>query len=280
MLEPRPLQKNAQRSKSSYLNQQLKKKPKFKLSYKLGEILFTLAQQASAADKQKLQKLNLIRSKISAFKSHIARFSSEIDNTLAEADIPKTERTVFYPIFPGDTELPLVRRETQLNKNIMNRLGAVDEPNEGTIRWLQKRIEELQKRESADKARQEKTKNIQSRISKIGTDLERIRKEIAQIEGPERKRIAVAHQERMRSYVAYFENLVREQQTLEELYAPVSDRLTGESATTQERALEFSIRWEADLENWLERGKRSVRSAKGHPISHLRRSLLKLQLAY
>ena len=66
----------------------------------------TLAQQASASDKQKLQKLNLIRSKISAFKSHITRFSSEIDNTLAEVDIPKAERTLFYPAFPGDTELP------------------------------------------------------------------------------------------------------------------------------------------------------------------------------
>ena len=58
----------------------------------------------------------------------------------------------------------------------------------------------------------------------------------------------------MKAYVAYFENLEREQQTLEELYAPVSDRLTSESASAQERALEFSIRWEADLENWLARG--------------------------
>ena len=214
----------------------------------------TLAQQAAAADKQKLQKINLIRSKINVFKSHIARFSSELDNTLAEADIPQAERTVFYPVFPGDTELPLARRETKLNKSLTNRLGAVDEPNEGTIHWLQKRIEELLKRETADKARQEKTKNIQSRICKIGTDLESIRKEIAQIEGPERERIAAAQQERMRAYIAYFENLEHERQTLEELYAPVSDRLTGDSATSQERALEFSIRWEVDLENWLERG--------------------------
>jgi len=110
------------------------------------------------------------------------------------------------------------------------------------------------KRESADKARQERIKAIQTRIAAIDTETERIQKEIAQIEGPEKERIAAARQEMRVSYTAYFENLKREQQTLEELYAPVTAKLKSETSSPQEQDLEFSIRWQADLDKWLERG--------------------------
>ena len=78
--------------------------------------------------------------------------------------------------------------------------------------------------------------------------------EIAQIEGPEKERIAAVRQERLNDYAAYFENLRKEQDALEELYAPVSARLGAESAAEQEQELRFSIRWEANLDNWVDRG--------------------------
>ena len=65
--------------------------------------------------------------------------------------------------------------------------------------------------------------------------------------------MAAARQERLDAYIAFFKNLKQEQQTLEKLYAPVKTRLTHESASAQEQALEFSIRWEADLKTWLKR---------------------------
>ena len=95
---------------------------------------------------------------------------------------------------------------------------------------------------------------IQTRIAAIGTELERLVKEIAQIEGPEKERIAAARDERAQAYTAYFENLTREQGTLQELYRPVEAKLHSGSASAQEQDLEFSIRWEADLPTWLERG--------------------------
>lgn len=211
-------------------------------------------QQAAGADKQKLQNIKNIRTRIGAFREGMARFSSEIDDALARVGVPEDERAPFKPAFPGDTEAPLARRESAFNKALANRVGAPDNPAEGTIRWLQKRIEELQKRESADKARQERIKQIQSRMAAIYTEVDRINKEIAQIEGPEKKRMAAARQERLDTYVSYFENLKREQATLEELYGPVSAHLTSETASEQEQDLEFSIRWEADLDTWLKRG--------------------------
>ena len=182
------------------------------------------------------------------------RFSSEIDEMLVEGGVPADDRSAFHPVFPHDTEPALARREAAISTALSKRTGATEDPEEGTIRWLQKQIEELQKQDSADKARQERTKTIQSRIAAIDTENERIGHEIAQIEGPEKERMAAARQERLKAYLAYFWNLHHEQETLEELYAPVSARLGGEAAAEQEQNLEFSIRWEANLDEWLERG--------------------------
>ena len=212
------------------------------------------AQQAAAANKQKLQKIADLRTRVAAFKAQMARFYSEIEAALNEAGIPEADRAAFRPAFPGETDLALTHRDTELKSALAERQGAQDNPAEGTIRRLQAQIEELMKRESADKARQERIKAIQTRIAAIDTEIERILKEIAQIEGPEKERIAAARQERLESYIAFFENLKREQQTLEELYAPVTAKLKSETSSRQEQDLEFSIRWVADLDKWLERG--------------------------
>lgn len=58
----------------------------------------------------------------------------------------------------------------------------------------------------------------------------------------------------MAAYVDYFRNLRAEQSTLEQLYEPVKARLASSTAAPPEQDLEFSIRWEADLATWLERG--------------------------
>ena len=212
------------------------------------------AQHAAATDKQKLQKIRDIRTRIGAFQTQLAKFSAEIDAMLEDAGVSSDDWGAFHPVFPEDTEPPLARREADINVALKELIGATENPAEGTIRWLQKQTKELEERESADKARHERIKAIQSRIATIDTEAERFGKEVAQIEGPERRRIATARQERLDAYTAYFANLRDEQETLEELYAPVSARLSGETAAEQEQDLEFSIRWEANVDEWLIRG--------------------------
>ena len=165
--------------------------------------MLATAQHASASDKQKLQKISDVRTRIGAFQGQMVRFSAEIDEMLEDAGVPADDWGAFHPVFPEDTEPPLVRRKAVLNAALTERVGAAENPAEGTIRRLQKRIEELEQRESADKARHERIKTIQFRIAAIGTETERIEKEIAQIEGPENERIAAARQERLDAYTAY-----------------------------------------------------------------------------
>jgi energy-coupling factor transporter ATP-binding protein EcfA2 len=212
------------------------------------------AQHAAGVDKQALQRVADIRNRIVGFKAQMTRFYVELEALLTEAGIPEADRAAFRPTFAEDTEASLARRSTALRHVIANREGNLDNPAEGTIRSLQVKIATLEKRASADKARQERTRVIQTRIGAIGTELERLVKEIAQIEGPEKERIAAVRDERAQAYTAYFENLTREQGTLQELYRPVEAKLHSGSASAPEQDLEFSIRWEADLPTWLERG--------------------------
>ena len=212
------------------------------------------SQQVAAAEKQKLQKIKDIRTRLSAFRAQMGRFSTDIDEMLSQAGVPEADWATFHPVFRADTEPPLARWEAKLNTSLVALFGSRDNPTKGTMLWLHNQIEDLQKQESADKARQEKIKTIQTRIAAIDTETHRILIEIARIEGPEKERRRAARQQMLDGYVAYFENLKREHETLKELYAPVSARLMRESASEQEQDLEFSIRWEADLNNWLERG--------------------------
>ena len=212
------------------------------------------AQQATATDKQRLQTVSDIKTRIAAFKAQMATFTRDIHDMLDDAGVPADDRTAFHPAFPGDTDPPLARREVALDTAIRLRQGTTENPAEGTIRWLQNTIAELEKRESADKARQTRVNEIQSRIAQIDTATRRIQAEIAGIEGPEKERMVALRRDRLDAYAAYFANLRVEQNTLEDLYAPVSARLAHEDTAAQEQDLEFSIRWEADLNAWLQRG--------------------------
>ena len=211
-------------------------------------------QQAIAGNKQELQKVADIRAKADEFRAQMRRFAAELDKLLADVGVPEGERGPFRPDFPADTEPPLARREQTLRSEIAQREGVAENPAENTLRWLETQIKTLVQRETADKAQQERVRLIQTRIAKIDIEVKQVKAEIRQIEGPERVRIAASHEERLEAYVAYFRNLKHEQDTLEQLYAPVKEHLASATLRPMEQELEFSIRWEADLKTWLERG--------------------------
>jgi DNA repair exonuclease SbcCD ATPase subunit len=211
-------------------------------------------QKRIGSEKQKLQKIKDIRARIGGFKAQMSRFSSEIEPLLDEAGIPTSERAAFHPTFPSDTELPLSRRAAAIQNVIQALEGTIENPAEGTARWFEGKIKMLSTQATADKARQDRTKAIQTRVAAIHVELKRIEDEITKIEGPDRARLAQAGNERLQAYGLFFENLKAEQATLEELYAPVKARLQSRSSSQQEQDLEFSIKWEADVTQWLDRG--------------------------
>jgi hypothetical protein len=211
------------------------------------------AQAAVGLEKQKLQKIVDIRTRVATFQSHMQRFTNEITTLLNDAGFPATDRAAFLPAFPSGMEVPLSRRTADIQTEIAKREGTAEKPAENTIRWLEQQIAKLAARESADKTRQERIKVIQTRIAAIATEIARLQKEIEQVEGPEHARVVAAKDERANAYVAYFDNLVREQETLEDLYKPAKKKL-GILDTKHSQEIDFSIRWDADIDKWLSRG--------------------------
>jgi hypothetical protein len=211
------------------------------------------AQQRVAVEKQRLQKVADIRTKISAFSAQITRFNSELAVLLKTVDVPAADWSAFRPVFSADTEAPLRLRETQIKGLVAQSEGDPANPAPGTIRRLEKEVQTLAQKESADKAKQERTKAIQTRIAAIDIETDRLQIEVKRIEGPEHGRLQETRNERLVSYVAVFQNLKKEQETLEDLYAPVKKKLSNASSQ-HEKDLEFAIRWEVDLKSWLARG--------------------------
>ena len=211
-------------------------------------------QQETAQNKQMLQRISDIRNRIKTFHLQMNYFYTELHTQLGEVGVPDAELAPFKPEFIGDTEAPLARREAALRKQVSDHLGDAENPVEGTIRWLQSEIKALETRQTADKARQQKIKSAQIRIAAIYSEINRLTAEITRIEGPEKKRMAAARKDRCKAYVEYFSNLKWEQKVLEELYAPVAASLQAETASEHEQQLEFSIRWMANVEGWIEQG--------------------------
>ena len=211
-------------------------------------------QKKSGEDKQKLQTIRDIRTEIKSFNVRMGRFYTELEPLLKDVGITQANLAIYKPTFPGDTEKPLSACEQEIKAQISKRLGSQDKPDAGTVRAIELEIVELAKKESVDQARAKKIADTQKRIADIDMEIDRINKEIAQIEGPDKLRRGVAATERMSAYTAYFQNLQSEQTTLEELYAPVTARLKSNSSFTEEQELEFSIRWEVDIEKWITRG--------------------------
>lgn len=212
-------------------------------------------QKEVAQDKYKIQKINDIRKRIEAVKERMNQLYEELKAQLGEVDMPGADIEAFRPGFSGDTESPLSRLEAALRKQISNRVGDdAENPTEGTIHWFNMKIKKLETWQTVDKARQQRIKNIQTRVATINSEIDRINLETSRISGPEKKRIKEARKERHATYVKYFSNLKREQETLEKLYAPITHKLQLETASEHEKQLEFSIRWIVDVESWIKRG--------------------------
>lgn len=237
------------------------KKVQEELQKKRGAL--AVLQQEVAGYKQKVQKVVDIGIRVAAFKSQMTRFENEVGTMLKDAGIPDGEAAAFTPKFSGDIDAPLKKRTGELQAAIAAKEGLAEKPAVGTIRAIEQEIKVLVEKESTDKARQQQIKTIQTRLAAIATEIKKLTDEIDHINGPEKARLAKAKQERLEAYGGYFENLKLEQKALEELYRPVKKKLKRTGGKDHE--LEFSIRWNADVEGWLQRGIQLFDQRKANP---------------
>jgi hypothetical protein len=215
---------------------------------RLGEL-----QNQIALLKQKRQRVLDLRSSVQAFSRDITRFEDEITPLLRGAGIPESEWPRFKPIFAQDYERSLQDRDNALNANILRLEGTPEKQTADCVASVQREIDELSKLESEDKARQNRVREIQTRLAAIAAETSRLDDEISQAE-PLKLTIETTQTKRRDTYASYFSNLREEENVLRELYGPVHDKFASDTSSPHERELEFSIRRDINLDAWLERG--------------------------
>lgn len=208
-------------------------------------------QQLAASGKHVSQRLTDLGSRMEAFSLQIDRFYEEIKPALAEAGIPETAWPAFKPTFSLDYRKPIQDRAAELAQKQAELEGG-DPPAAGTIRKITAEIAELSKQELTDKARQERTRQIQVRIATINLELGRLETEI-ETTAADAKRLEGIQTRRFDAYQNYFANLAKEQAVLQSLYDPIRDQLNAQ-ALLKGKDLEFAIRWNANIDSWLSRG--------------------------
>nr|WP_169195382.1 AAA family ATPase [Devosia sp. MC1541] len=221
---------------------------------KLGQL-----QADIGTHKQKRQKLVDVRGRIQGVTRELDRFRDEIKPILVAADILEGDHSLFVPAFPSGYDAVLKARDAALVQSIAALEGTPENPE--SLLGVQASIDRLSKLESDDKARHDRVKGIQTRLAAIDVEMQRLSTEIGQREAI-RSEIESSRKKRLDAYIAFFSNLADEQKILEELYKPVHDKLAHRE---HEQDLQFSIRWEADLDRWIARGSQLMDQRKAVP---------------
>jgi chromosome segregation ATPase len=90
------------------------------------------AQTDVAGDKQKIQKVADIKTRVTSFRTQMTRFVRELTPLLDEIGVPQSGRAAFIPAFPGDTTASLDKKVEELNSAIGKKEGAEQNPDKGT----------------------------------------------------------------------------------------------------------------------------------------------------
>lgn len=242
-----------------------------KLQKDLSKLREALAkvQVSLGNDKLLIQRVADLKSRLSLFSHQMTKFYQELVPLLTEIGVPTEQQGHFKPEYHGDIQMPLADRLAVFNAALAAKEGATEGPAPGTVKQLQGELSKLQKLESADKARQALLKQIQERLAAISVELARLEAEVKQIKEQDEPRIKTVRAEQYECYAEYFANLGLEQSTLVELYEPVKAHIASSETSDQEKSLEFSVRWEANLKTWLEKGEVLLDQRKTLPYGSL-----------
>jgi len=142
-------------------------------------------------------------------------------------------------------------------------LQPTDEPTKMPLAVLEAEIGRLEKLVAADKETASKLSAVTKRIAEENTALERLAEKLTDFEGA-RQRADALVVEREQCYVRVFEAIVAEERVLNELYAPLMQRLEMAGGTLAK--LSFSVTRVADVKAWAKSGEDDLFDLRGGPF--------------
>jgi hypothetical protein len=142
-------------------------------------------------------------------------------------------------------------------------LRPADDPAKTPLAVLEAEIVRLEKLVAADRDTANKLAAVTRRIVEEKTALERLVEKQTDFEGA-RQRADALVAEREQGYVRVFDALIAEERVLNELYAPLMQRLTAAGGTLSK--LSFSITRVADVRAWAKRGEDDLFDLRSGPF--------------
>lgn len=156
------------------------------------------------------------------------------------APIPKEKLAASKPVFADDAELAAQ-----------------------TVNALSAEVERLRGLAGIGVEHQKKLSAVSMKISTATTQISKLDRQIADAEKAA-DRIKELIEERLQSYRAVFSAVIAQEGELAKLYAPLQDRLTGQSGSLGK--LTFSVRRRVDVDKWAEAGEALLDLRKNGPF--------------
>lgn len=244
-------EKNALRKQLPSLNTQ---EEEFAAKLKIArEKQIELVKQAGER-KSKLALINDVRYKVKNFQDVMSRHFEELQEQLREVGITEDLIANFTPKYQGDIEAPLAGVERIAEEEVDKINGPKDGTVPETLNALKQGIAKLEQDLSSDKAKKDRYNELQSLISKLEQEQVSLKSAIEKFETKTQADLQNLNSERYDAYLSYLDSLNQEQKILEELYESLRKRLSDDKAEDCERQLEFYIKWNFDLDKWIEQG--------------------------
>jgi energy-coupling factor transporter ATP-binding protein EcfA2 len=131
---------------------------------------------------------------------------------------------------------------------------------------LEAEIARLEKLVAASKQTAAQLALLTKRIGEETAARDRLKERLTDCEGA-RERAEALTADRESGYMRVFEALLAEESVLDELYAPLTDRLTASGGTLAK--LSFTVSRVADVEAWAKRAERDIFDLRGGPFKRI-----------
>ena len=142
-------------------------------------------------------------------------------------------------------------------------LTKTADPSKTPLAILEAEIERLEKLMAADKETARKLGAVSKRIAEERNVLERLKEKLADRAGAQ-DRVKGLAADRQDGYIRVFEAVLSEERVLNELYAPLVQRLTAAGGIMAK--LSFSVTRVADVATWAKQGEDELFDLRGGPF--------------
>lgn len=221
-----------------------------------------LVQQSGVAtQKQLLLGVDDLRGSIEKFGTQVDDFRRDLSERAQSIGIDPKRLTVKFEVAGQEV---LIERRNQLD-SVIAKLDHGEGLPAKSIVELTAKIAELDKTVAQDKIQRNLIQQLQKRISSNSQETQRLQKEIFTAESETVKKQEKLRADRLEAYRRLFSLWKDEQRTLELLYKPVQEKLRA--GDEEEKQLDFYIRWNVELDSWIDRGNSLFDQRRGHPFA-------------